>query len=179
MIVSASTIKTIAEAIYFPFLWRLIAAYSQHLFILLLAGLWLYWLVRRTRETWRLPGSITAGLALGVPINELLKSLFGRARPFVAGNFTPLVEHAADSALPSNHAMATAVFTYGFCRLTGKAWSGLIAALTLLVGVARVITGLHFPIDILAGWLVGALCGAAGEFLTGYLEKWTLENFPF
>lgn len=179
MIVSPGSIQTLTESVFWPQFWRVIAGYSQLFFLLLFVGLWSWAGALRTRKSLRLSLTITGGLLPGVLVNELLKLIFARPRPFAAGDFAPLVDHAPDFALPSNHAMATAVFTYAFCRLTNRYLGGAIACLTLLVGFSRVATGLHYPVDILAGWLVGALLGVFGEFLTKYLEKFTFKITQF
>jgi len=63
-------------------------------------------------------------------------------------------------SFPSTHASDTAaaavVLSWGAPALTP-----LAVVLTLLVGVSRVYLGVHYPSDVLAGWVLGAAVGAA------------------
>ena len=66
-----------------------------------------------------------------------------------------LLYHSAGNAFPSGHAtvafaIATAVF------LWNRTWGSVLYAAALVVGISRIIGGVHWPTDILAGALVGA-----------------------
>ena len=87
-------------------------------------------------------------------------------RPFVVGNFTPLIPHAADNGFPSDHTILTAALAMIAWQFNRKAsWVVWIAA--LLVGISRVYVGVHHPIDI-AGSIVFAIVGGV---ITAYLLK--------
>lgn len=101
-----------------------------------------------------------AALAGSVLLVELLKLGFGRPRP-------ELVMHSmrvAGWSFPSGHSlMSTAVFlTLGGLLAGGTARRsvrrylfGLAVFLAVVVGVSRVYLGVHWPSDVVAGWLVG------------------------
>jgi len=109
----------------------------------------------------------------GSLLTSLLKSGYARPRP----EFSGLAENLSAS-FPSGHAMISAVtfLTLGalLSRLS-KGWRLKIfyfaaaVFLTVLVGVSRVILGVHFPSDVIAGWALGAswalLCTAVTFFL--------------
>jgi len=82
-----------------------------------------------------------------------LKSLFGEPRPFLLFDITPLID-ISSPAFPSGHAaffmaLATAMSLFH----SGSAWIFIPAA--ILIGISRIIVGVHFPADVIAGWILG------------------------
>lgn len=173
IIISAQAIEALGKSVYFPSLWYFISAWSEPFFIGIAVITGIAWLIRRNYKYWRLPAALALGLGITVPVNYTLRALIGRIRPFGFENFDsleyfiPLHQRSAANSLPSNHAAATATFTFCFLFLGFRKTGILFALLTILVGTGRVIVGLHYPGDILAGWLIG-LCGA---YLGFRLEK--------
>ncbi len=109
-------------------------------------------------------------LVVGAPsiIGGILKRVVQRPRP----SFFPLVATGSYS-FPSGHALASIVFyvtlTYFIYRFTGSnrltVISGLFfLSLIFMIGVSRIYLGVHYPTDVLAGWLIG-LCWLSGVFL--------------
>lgn len=87
-----------------------------------------------------------------------LNSAYFRPRPFTAGNVRLLLYHNTDSAFPSNAAtlsFALAFATLFFDRRTG----GVMLGLACYLGFARVMAGVHYPLDVIGGALLG-LSGA-------------------
>ncbi len=113
-------------------------------------------LVKKRQAAWMVAGSIISG---GL-VSQALKWGFARPRP-------DLVPHGAfvyTQSFPSGHAMLSAVvfLTLGalLARTQSNPWIKLYllsvaAILTVLVGVSRVYLGVHWPTDVLAGWVVG------------------------
>ncbi|WP_260986470.1 phosphatase PAP2 family protein [Paenibacillus xylanexedens] len=80
----------------------------------------------------------------------------GHPRPFVEGPVHQLVAHVPDPSFPSKHAsfvFALAAASFFIGRRFGL-WMLLLAVLT---GVSRVYVGVHYPGDILGGFLLGSL----------------------
>ncbi|WP_339240148.1 undecaprenyl-diphosphatase [Paenibacillus sp. FSL R5-0517] len=80
----------------------------------------------------------------------------GHPRPFVEGNVHQLVAHVPDPSFPSKHAsfvFALAAASFFIGRRLGL-WMLLLAVLT---GVSRIYVGVHYPGDILGGFLLGSL----------------------
>jgi len=121
-------------------------------------------------------GFAAAAVVGGMIASTLLKDIFQRPRPEIV----PHVAYAANSSFPSGHSMMSAItyLTLGALlarsqeRKRLKAYFLLLAALlTCLVGVSRVYLGVHWPTDVLAGWMAGAvwalLCWLAARWLQG------------
>ncbi len=85
----------------------------------------------------------------------LLKDLIASPRPYlVFENFTPLFPYGAYDSFPSGHAGLFGAISgamYVFHKKTGLIF--LLGA--LLIGIARIIAGVHFPLDILVGLGIG------------------------
>ena len=100
-----------------------------------------------------------SALALTLVAIDLAGRLIQRSRPFAAqADVTALVEHAPHRSFPSRHvacAAAMATATLPAAPTIGRA----MAALGALLSMSRVYAGLHYPSDVLAGWLLGIGAG--------------------
>jgi undecaprenyl-diphosphatase len=100
--------------------------------------------------------------AIAVPglVVNILKRVIGRARPFVAGNdtwaYTPFGWQAAYASLPSGHTTTafSALVAIGalFPRVRALMW-----VYAILIALSRVVVSAHYPSDVLAGAVVGAV----------------------
>ncbi len=96
----------------------------------------------------------------GLVVSTILKMSFNRPRP----DIVPHLSAVYTSSFPSGHSMlaATVYLTLGalLARFVPerrfKAYFLIVALiLTGLVGVSRVFMGVHYPTDVLAGWVAG------------------------
>ncbi|MFI9051112.1 phosphatase PAP2 family protein [Streptomyces sp. NPDC053427] len=101
-----------------------------------------------------------AVLALGQALRYGLMELLARPRPPVADRLT----HASNYAFPSGHAttsaLAAGLLAWGIAHRarpgTARTWGTVLALWALAVGATRVWLGVHWPGDVLAGWLLAA-----------------------
>jgi undecaprenyl-diphosphatase len=89
--------------------------------------------------------------------------IYFHPRPFMIGLGTELVPHAPETSFPSDH--ATAMFSVAFSLIFLKEYKkGVVFfILSLLVGLARIFCGIHFPFDIIGSVFV-SLAGAGIVF---------------
>lgn len=137
----------------------LIVFFAKYLGFFLIAGA--IWLILREKD-WRPISRNFAFVALSVILSrglltEIIRFFHNRPRPFVAMNFEPLFNHSAiEAALPSGH--AAFYFALAFALfLINRRWGWVYLAAASLIGISRVIAGVHWPLDIIAGFLVAAL----------------------
>jgi undecaprenyl-diphosphatase len=79
--------------------------------------------------------------------------LYFDPRPFVVGNFAPLVPHIADNGFPSDHTLLTSAIAsvvYPYSRRIGI----ILWILALAVGISRIAAGIHHPIDIIGSIVI-------------------------
>ena len=113
-----------------------------------------------TRHRWSVY-MLYVGVFGGLIANAVLKRIFSRPRPSVV----ELGEAVHTLSFPSGHAM-TSIITYGCIaylvgrlggtkRLRHATWAAA-GVLILLIGISRIYLGVHYPSDVLAGFLGGA-----------------------
>jgi len=104
-------------------------------------------------------------LTLSDSLNTFLKFVFHQPRPYWVRDNLRVIQAEASYGLPSGHAQH-AVSVWGTVAVKGKRWlRWLMAVLIFLIGFSRIALAVHFPTDVLAGWLIG------GAILWAFL-KW-------
>jgi undecaprenyl-diphosphatase len=106
-------------------------------------------------------GFLFAAIALPGLVFTVLKRLIGRARPLVEGGadpfiYRPLGWNVEYASLPSGHATDA----FAIAVAVGALWPRarpIMWAYALLIAVSRVVLTAHFPSDVVAGAVVGAL----------------------
>ncbi|WP_203834341.1 phosphatase PAP2 family protein [Winogradskya humida] len=119
------------------------------------------WLLRRRHRAAAVWAVVT--VASGGILGALLKLLVERHRP----DFLEPVARAAGYSFPSGHALNAALVSGVFVlvllpvvRHRWLLWTG-VATVTVLTGVSRIIIGVHWTSDVVAGWLLAVAVIAA------------------
>ncbi|GAA2364243.1 phosphatase PAP2 family protein [Streptomyces cuspidosporus] len=149
--------RVLTDWVWDPWMMRLGTA--------LMAG-WLLWRRETLLAMW-----VVATAALGTALQQGVKAAVGRERP----HWRNPVDSAHYAAFPSGHAL-TATVAFGLLlwvmarRGARAVWLrvvGLLAVVSVAgVGFTRVYLGVHWPTDVLAGWLLGAalVCAAMAAY---------------
>lgn len=121
-----------------------------------LVALCLILFLLKFRKYWKmvLQAIISALLARFVVV-EFIRWLWSRPRPFLENNVNLLLTHNK-AAFPSGHAAFFFALSF-IIFLHNKKIGALFFIASLLICLARVFTGIHWPTDILAGAVIGIL----------------------
>ena len=99
--------------------------------------------------------AILAGFAIERPVYYILKNSFKRNRPeSVLEDFHSVIEPADRFSFPSGHTTAAFMIAV-LCGYFYPAIFLLLLGWALLVGVSRIVLGVHFPTDTLMGMALG------------------------
>lgn len=133
---------------------------------------------RRTRRTVLLSG--LSGV-LAIAVTAVLGHLLYRARPFAvlpAHQVHLLIPHALDSSFPSDHTMGSAAFAFGMWRAPNRSARVVFSITAIVVGLSRVVAGVHWPSDVVGSLLLGSAIAwgtlALERRMTNLLD-WILE----
>src|SRR5437867_2036444 len=116
------------------------------------------WLLARPggSRKWKLASACALGsAALALLVNQLIGKVWNRERPFATHPSAHVWgSRSHDPSFPSDHASAAfgiAFAVFFFDRLVGS----VFLAAAVVIGAGRVFIGAHYPLDIVAGCLVG------------------------
>ncbi len=135
------------------------------------------WLLRSRGAPWARALLPAGALALAAIVDPLVKLVVGRPRPPL--ELAEVIETA--TGYPSGHSAQSAAFwlavAFAFStRATPRRRAvalGVAAMITALVGLSRVVLGVHSPTDVLGGWALGGACALAAIEVS---ERWALRD---
>lgn len=101
-------------------------------------------------------GALAVILSRGL-LTEIIRFFYHHPRPFEVLNFTPLIPENGYS-FPSGHAtfyfaLAAAIFFWN------RRWGIWYFVFAIINGFARIYVGVHWPMDVLGGAVIGILSG--------------------
>lgn len=140
---------------------------------LMTAGVTLFLLLR---GQWRGAIFVLVSVLGGLAISLILKEVFSRDRPAIFDHRS----HTMTASFPSGHSSNSAVAYLTMAILLAKlvnrpTMKGYIFAVGLLipflVGLSRVFLGVHWPTDVVAGWLVGLAWGMVVWGVATFLQR--------
>ncbi|HEV3214177.1 MAG TPA: phosphatase PAP2 family protein [Vicinamibacterales bacterium] len=111
----------------------------------------------------RWPGVYQVILAIGLAsllTDVVVKPLVGRHRPYIDHpDIVLLAGRPGDASFPSSHAANSFAGAYALARVFPE-FRAAFWTLAILVAFSRVYVGVHYPLDVVAGVVIGLLAGA-------------------
>lgn len=124
-------------------------------------GLILIYLLRKDRKLFFKAAIATL---ITIAVVALIKKMWFFPRPFVDEKVKVLITHIPDSSFPSKHTAVAFALAFGIF-LEKRRLGVWLLALAFLIAHSRVIAGVHYPRDILAGILIGMSIAGATQKL--------------
>ncbi|AGB19954.1 undecaprenyl-diphosphatase [Thermoanaerobacterium thermosaccharolyticum] len=110
---------------------------------------------------------------IALSTNFIISKFYFEPRPFVTHKVNLLVKHPSDASFPSDHLSGGSAIA--FTQLKGNKLIGAIMmVLTILLLIARVYVGVHYPVDVVAGFVIGFLSSKLVKYLKGIFDP--IEN---
>ena len=139
---------------------RDVSALGSAVALILMTLLVLGYLLMRRAYLWAT--LVTVATLGGYGLSAVMKTLFGRSRPDVV----PHLSHVTSESFPSGHSMLASVVYLTLGALLAQAATRrrekiyfIQAAFFLsgIIGLSRVLLGVHYPSDVLGGWAAGTV----------------------
>jgi membrane-associated phospholipid phosphatase len=129
--------------------------------LLLVSYLW----CRHRGDLAGLAGSVWSGAAAlaALGVAQMIGALVDRPRPYAAlAHVQVLIDHTSDVSFPSDHATTVGAVAVGLW-FVDRRFGAIAAVAAVLMAVARVYVGAHYPLDVVAGLVLGGTVAATGR----------------
>ena len=130
---------------------------------------------------WCLNKRVGTGLAFislfSAWLNSAIKYIFAIPRPDDPRIVPKAPRPETSPSFPSGHAQNAAV-NWGYLAIHFRSWIFRAIAVILVVGIglSRIVLGVHYPQDVIGGWLVGLLLLAVYVWLERPVGHWVGEQ---
>ncbi|MGT2741883.1 phosphatase PAP2 family protein [Streptococcus plurextorum] len=149
---------------------------SSQIIILMVAVAFLLYKKYYSEGIFLLISGMTAALAI-----SSLKYLYGRPRPSISH-----LVHADGFSFPSGHSMGSMMILGSLIIIIGQRIKhrasalliqSLLASIILLIGLSRIYLGVHYPTDVIAGFVLGyGVLNAIFPFYDQKRFEWRFQN---
>lgn len=91
---------------------------------------------------------------------SIFRAWYNQKRPYEIYDIRPLIpKDTKGKSFPSRHIFSIYVIGAGVCAVY-PVWGYMICVMGIFLAVIRVVTGVHFPKDVIAGAVIGVLAGS-------------------
>jgi hypothetical protein len=110
---------------------------------------------------------------ISASLNSIFKLIFHQPRPYWVDLRVEGMAEETSFGLPSGHAQNAVVVWGGIAAWIRRPWAWIVAILLMLsIGLSRIYLGVHFPTDVLAGWLIGVVILVIYLLLETPVKEW-------
>ncbi|AAK80350.1 undecaprenyl-diphosphatase [Clostridium acetobutylicum] len=118
---------------------------------------------------------IAIGCVLIIAVDLIIVFILGKIhfvnRPFVFNKVHLLYPHKTTSSFPSDHAVITLCMALGIFKVN-KPLGKVMILLSIIVGFSRIYVGHHYPLDVIAGFILAII----SSFLLNFISKNTFSK---
>ena len=127
----------------------------------------IYWCFDKRRGR-----SVTYVLLIGAYVNFFLKILIPWPRP--PADLRIVEKNEMSYGFPSGHAQDSATFwAWASLDFRKRSLAFVGTAIVAAVGISRVYLGVHYPIQVIGGWVIGLSIALVGTMISRYLPRRT------
>jgi len=154
----------------YDFLNPIAVFFAEYMQYALCLGILVHWFTRSTKHRMMVIQAVCAFVVAEI-IGKTAGLFYSHVQPFAAlPNVHTLIEHGIDNSFPSDHTILFFSVCFSFLLVRGK--EGVLwLALACCVAVSRIWVGVHYPVDIAAGALIG--------IVAALLARWAVPKAAF
>lgn len=125
------------------------------------------------RKTRKAGAAAAAALIISALLtNVCIKNMVTRIRPYeVLENLELLIPEQKDFSFPSGHTSASFAAAVAYLRMLSRKWSAAAIVLAVLIALSRLYVGVHYPLDVFAGAVIGSISGWIGAEIVKKYKK--------
>lgn len=114
------------------------------------------YVLSQDRSRWRILLGLVVAIGFDDWVGGQIKHYLATARPCETLDAVRLLQSCGSNSFPSNHSANTAVFAV-YVALFYKRAAVFIWLIPFFVGISRIYVGVHYPVDVVGGWMLGCV----------------------
>lgn len=101
--------------------------------------------------------------ALNLIFISVLRKILNKPRPYDVYDYEPLADYrkGKGESFPSRHTSSAFIITMA-CLYLNNIYGMFMLSIAIIVGISRILTGVHYPRDVIAGAIISILFGYIG-----------------
>ncbi|MFU8852872.1 phosphatase PAP2 family protein [Micromonospora sp. SL1-18] len=121
---------------------------------------------------------VAAVLGVAFVTGQVVGAVSTEVRPFQTHAVHQLISHDPGSSLPSDHATAAFAVAFAVGAFLSWRWGAALSVLAIIVGFARIWTGVHYPADVLVAAVIGAAAVGVVDAGGRAYDRWARRRRP-